>query len=295
MYDGPMPPIAEGYTDVTFDHDWTSMNHPHRRAVCIAPAKINLGLRVLERRPDGFHSIETVFQTLNLGDEIEVTDDGRAGFCCDLPGLSPEKNLAFQARTLFSHIVPAAAQVSLRISKHIPAGGGLGGGSSDAAAVLRLLRDLFPEPRLDLAPLALRLGSDVPFFLHSGTAHATGRGEILTPIPNIPLPIITLLLPPFGCSTPAVFQALTTAERGPRPAMGAKAWSELWKQNPRLALQNDLSAPARRVEPRMKVLHDWLEQQPHPAAMSGSGSTCYVLGPVEKPPPLEGVRLLTLT
>jgi 4-diphosphocytidyl-2-C-methyl-D-erythritol kinase len=270
------------------------MNHPHRRAVCIAPAKINLGLRILERRPDGFHSIETVFQTLGLGDEIEVLDDGRAGFSCDLPGLQPEKNLAFQARSLFAAVVPAAAKVSLKIAKHIPAGGGLGGGSSDAAAVLLLLSGLFPEARLDLDTLALRLGSDVPFFLHPPTAHATGRGEILIPIPNIPLPKITLILPPFGCSTPAVFQALTAAERGPRQAMGARAWSELWQQNPRLALHNDLSAPARRVEPRMQILHDWLAQQPYPSAMSGSGSTCYVLGPVTTPPPLEGVRILTL-
>lgn len=270
------------------------MNYRLRRAVCIAPAKINLGLRILERRPDGFHSIETVFQTLRLGDEVEVIDDGRAGFSCDLPGLTPEKNLAFQARSLFCQVVPAAARVSLRIAKHIPAGGGLGGGSSDAAAVLRLLAELFPDQQLDLATMALRLGSDVPFFLHPGTQHATGRGEILTAIPNIPLPVLTLVFPPFGCSTPAVFQALTTAERGPRPAMGAKAWSELWEQNPRLALHNDLSAPAQRVEPRMKILHDWLKQQPHPSAMSGSGSTCYVLGPVTTPPPMEGVRLLTL-
>jgi 4-diphosphocytidyl-2-C-methyl-D-erythritol kinase len=147
-----------------------------------AYAKINWALRVTGKRPDGFHNIETLFQTISLHDELTFERADRLSLTCDDPTIPvDETNLVTRA----AKAIGATARIHLQ--KRIPAGGGLGGGSSDAAAVLREFNRKDPH-------IALSLGSDVPFFLEGGTAYATGRGEILTPLRRVaPVPLLLLI------------------------------------------------------------------------------------------------------
>ena len=181
-----------------------------------APAKINLHLEILGRDAAGFHLLETVFQALDLADEVTVeTAPGEpVTICtCDLPGLEcGPGNLAVRAVEALRPHLPGLGSVRIHLAKRIPVGGGLGGGSSDAAAVLRAVDALAgPLPAATLRSVAASLGSDVPFFLVGGTAHGLGRGGDLTPLPVLPSQVVTLIFPPFGCPTPQVFAALTEA------------------------------------------------------------------------------------
>jgi len=149
-----------------------------------AYAKINLGLRVLRKRNDGFHDIETVFHRINLYDEIELTaKENGISFSSSGNEFSPDgsANLCVQAALLFQQETNTHRGVDIKLHKIIPVGAGLGGGSSDAATVLLALSELWniPVPFLKLREMALKLGSDVPYFLLDGTAYATGRGEVL--------------------------------------------------------------------------------------------------------------------
>lgn len=156
------------------------------RLVTLAPAKVNLVLRVGPRRPDGYHDLLTLMVPLDLADRVEVTVHGRpGGVSCRVPGrpeLDGPENLAARAAALVKERFGRPEAVAIRISKRIPVTAGLGGGSSDAAAVIRVLARAFRigDPRA-LAEVALATGSDVPFFLGPGPAWARGRGERLTP------------------------------------------------------------------------------------------------------------------
>jgi 4-diphosphocytidyl-2-C-methyl-D-erythritol kinase len=161
------------------------------RVVESARAKINLYLDVVRRRGDGFHDIETLFQSLDLADEValEPRGDGQLTFCCSLPRLcAPEDNLALRAAVLLRQRTGCGAGAHISLEKRIPVAAGLAGGSADAAAVLRGLNRLWglDLPQGELAALALELGSDVPYCLLGGLAAATGRGECLTPLPPLP-------------------------------------------------------------------------------------------------------------
>ena len=262
-----------------------------------APAKINLHLEVLGRRADGFHELETVFQTLDLHDRVSVRlepGDDAVDLACSDPTLPADHgNLAWRAGAAVLAARPGLGRISITLEKHLPAGAGLGGGSSDAAAVLRALAALDPRvAALDLPALALGLGSDVPFFLVGGTAHATGRGEVLTPLPDAPAPAGLTILMPDGAhlATPAVFQALTDDERGPRPGHGA-AWfvGRLAGGAPAIAA-NRLTAPARRLCPDLATLLDHLAKHNVPHLMTGSGAACVAFAAIAPPP---GVRAWT--
>ena len=254
-----------------------------------APAKINLYLEVLGRRSDGFHEIETVFQTLELADTITVAQTG-AGIvlACSDPSLPCDAgNLAFRAAAAYLERRPVLGGFRVEVLKRIPHGAGLGGGSSDAAAVLRACAALDPEPLspTDLATLALGLGSDVPVFLVGGTAHGTGRGEVLTPMADAPARTVTVLMPEASLPTPSVFKALTEVERGPRKPLGADRIAAAIADG---VLHNRLTAPACRLCPAVADLLAWLARLGVPHLMSGSGSACFALGPVPQPPP--GIR-----
>ena len=270
-----------------------------------APAKINLYLAVLGRRPDGYHELVTVMQALDLCDELRLRlvpregrpragppephqPDVRLRLAHPATGV-PEgaENLAARAGALVLSRAGAADELALEIEldKRIPAGGGLGGGSSDAAAVLVGANRLLGAP-LDgdaLAALAAQLGSDVAFFLHGGTALCTGRGERVQPLAP-PQPFeVTLLLPPFATPTERVYAALAAPPLAPgarrddklaalhRAADGADvaALERLFR--------NDLEAPARAVEPRLAALLDRTRLH-----LSGSGSTLFGYGRVEE-------------
>jgi 4-diphosphocytidyl-2-C-methyl-D-erythritol kinase len=258
-----------------------------------AHAKLNLYLEVLGRREDGFHRLETVFQTIGLHDELEVSL-GPAGtgiqLTCDDPSLPVDgRNLVWRAAAAF--IEGRRAEVGgivMRLRKRIPHGAGLGGGSSDAAAALRGLDRLLPgwhdEP--GLLRLAAVLGSDVPFFLMGGTALGEERGEVLTPLPPLLPRPVTILMPAARLATPAVFKELSDEERGPRPGRGREWWRARlvgggW---PTDLLFNRLGPPAARLCPELADLLQWLGRQGVPYLMSGSGAACFAFGELAAPP-----------
>lgn len=165
-----------------------------QRVTVLAPAKINWMLEVLGRRPDGYHEVRTVLQTISLSDTVilqpaaELTLSVRGGtraFRREMRA-SPESNLAFRAARLLRERTRNSVGVEIWLSKHVPVAAGLGGGSSDAAAVLRGLRVLWKLDISDeeLSSIGAELGSDVPFFLRGGTAIASGRGEVVEPLPD---------------------------------------------------------------------------------------------------------------
>lgn len=190
-----------------------------------APAKINLCLRVLGRRPDGYHDLESVFQMVGLYDEVTIRPR-RLGISVDVKGADLPRgcgNLAYDAAVALAREAGGSRAASIHLAKHIPLGAGLGGGSSDAAAVLiglnRLWRLRWPRPRL--ASLGAALGSDVPFFFFGPTAWVTGRGERVAPAPSLrpstsgPQPCWAVLVNPgFSVSTQWAFRALDQALGG---------------------------------------------------------------------------------
>lgn len=194
-----------------------------RRAEVAAPAKVNLFLRILHRRDDGFHALETVFQAVSLSDAVEVALVGD-GIRLELDGPElgpPEENLAVRAARAYREATGLASGVRIRLTKAIPAGAGLGGGSSDAAAVLRALEALTGRcPSARLHELAASLGSDVPFFLGpSPLAAATGRGERLSPWRPLPGTDLVLVLPPVHVATAEAYRTLARV-RASAPGAG---------------------------------------------------------------------------
>lgn len=180
----------------------------------IAHAKLNLTLDVLRRRPDGYHDLQMVMQEISLGDEIILRLDTGApwsviGGSQEIP--YDESNLAVKAAQLFFQKTGVKCTgLTLEIHKHIPVCAGMGGGSTDGAAVLRLLYDFYNAPisKTELYCLAEQTGSDVPFALFGGTALAEGKGQILTRLPSMGECFIVLCKPPFPISTPELFQVI---------------------------------------------------------------------------------------
>ena len=214
-----------------------------------AHAKINWSLRITGKRADGYHDLETVFQTISLHDTLIFRESDRLTLTCDDPSIpTDDSNLIIRA----ARALGKTAAIELR--KRIPAGGGLGGGSSDAAATLLALGG----DRDDLPELALSLGSDVPFFLVGGTAYATGRGEILTPMPPIHAPLL-LVLPEERVLTKDAFARIT---RYSEPA-GMNA-----------PYTNDFEEPVFALLPQLRAYKQRLyDAGARWAGMSGSGST----------------------
>ena len=162
-----------------------------------APAKINLTLEVLRKRPDGYHEIKSVLQTINLSDTLRLEISRDVTFRCDMRGWSAEKSLFPRAVDLLKKTTGCSLGVTVEIEKRIPLLSGLGGDSSDAAALLRGLNEIW---KLGLSPeklreLAAQLGSDAAFFLGGGTSLAEGRGEIITSLPSLPEMRVVLLIP----------------------------------------------------------------------------------------------------
>jgi len=164
----------------------------------LAPAKINLTLEVLAKRRDGFHEIRSVIQTINLCDSLRFHLSQNIEFKCDLLNWISEKSLVSKATDLLREVTGCTKGATIEINKRIPLLSGLGGDSSDAAAILRGLNKLWG---LSLSPgelleLAARLGSDVAFFLYGGTALVKGRGEVVTPLPPLPHMWVVVMIPP---------------------------------------------------------------------------------------------------
>ena len=178
-----------------------------------APAKVNLTLIVGARRDDGYHDVSTVMQTVGLYDTLTLTGGGSGlTMTCTDPDLPTDgSNLVLHAAALFcQELHLPVPDLHLHLQKRIPSQAGLGGGSSDAAAVLRAMRTLYaPEVSdAELERMAAALGSDVPFFIRGGTALATGRGERLAPLPRLREGWFVIVKPPEGFSTPAMYRRL---------------------------------------------------------------------------------------
>ncbi|MEA2344881.1 MAG: 4-diphosphocytidyl-2-C-methyl-D-erythritol kinase [Thermoanaerobaculia bacterium] len=224
-----------------------------------AYAKINWSLRITGKRADGFHDLETLFQTISLHDTLTFEDADHLSLTCDDPTIPvDERNLVIRAA--------GDAKVAIALHKEIPAGGGLGGGSSDAAATLVTLGKPSPE-------IALTLGSDVPFFLTGGTAYATGRGEILTPLPRLAGIPLLLLMPEERVSTARAFGML----RAFSPPLGIDRYRAMIEDDllsHATELVNDFEEPIFAMLPSLRTLKTQLyEAGAAWAAMSGSGST----------------------
>ena len=246
----------------------------------LAPAKLNLGLRVLGRRADGYHELSSVFVPLDLADEIELESAPAAqpAVTLELAGASAgvpadASNLAARAASEFVAEAGLAAAVRLRLTKRIPAAAGLGGGSSDAGAVLRGLAQLHPGalPQSALARLALRLGADVPFFLDPRPARVSGIGERSRALASLPELAFLLVNPGEPLATARVFESYDArplpARRAFEPGLG-------------LDLANDLEPAAERLCPAIGPLRERLRELGASAvALSGSGPTLFGLFP----------------
>jgi 4-diphosphocytidyl-2-C-methyl-D-erythritol kinase len=164
---------------------------------CVAPAKINLVLEVLGKRDDGYHEIRSLVQTINLCDVISFESADETSFECTEPSLQASDNLVVQAAELLREVGGYNKVAKIKLEKRIPWGAGLGGGSSDAATTLSALNELWglKLATSDLVELAARLGSDVPFFIHGGTALVEGRGEKVMPLATSMQSWFVLLLP----------------------------------------------------------------------------------------------------
>lgn len=240
-----------------------------------APAKINLSLRILGKRPDGFHELETLMVPLSLADEVEIAHAPGHGvsLACNDPEIpNGPDNLCVKAVELFREETGISHGISLSLMKRIPHGAGLGGGSSDAAAVLRGMNTLFDEPLVEeeLALLAASLGSDVPFFLHDGPAICKGRGEILEDAPPLPERTILLIKPPFPVPTAWAYKRYVELKEA-----GTKLLPEPVQKLGDLVLQNDLEPPVFEKYLLLPVMKECLREQAsvESAFMTGSGST----------------------
>jgi 4-diphosphocytidyl-2-C-methyl-D-erythritol kinase len=235
-------------------------------------AKINWSLRVTGRRDDGFHDLETVFQTISLHDTLTFQPSDELTLTCDDPLIpTDDTNLILRAARAIG-----VTRVAVDVQKRIPAGGGLGGGSSNAATTLRALSE-----RRDLAQLALSLGSDVPFFLIGGTAYATGRGEVLTPMePLRGIPLL-LVLPEERVMTGEAYAKIT---RYSEP-LGMAAYRDF------TSFTNDFEEPVFAMFPRLRTFKErLLDAGAVYAAMSGSGSTIFGAFANEKARDLAAAR-----
>jgi 4-diphosphocytidyl-2-C-methyl-D-erythritol kinase len=260
-----------------------------RRAARVhAPAKVNLRLRVLARRPDGYHDIETLFQAIDLADEVVVERKGR-GVELEVRGANVgpvSENLAFRAASRLRAEAGLEHGLRVTLTKRVPAGAGLGGGSSDAAAVLRCVARLagFPESHSLLFRVALELGSDVPFFLGSSPlALGRGRGEIIEPLPPLPAADLVLVSPPVHVSTAAAYGLLAEARRGRTREGGARALDRpppvpaTWREVAALA-DNDFESVVTRLHPEIaRALAALRAAGASIAMMSGSGSSSFGL------------------
>jgi 4-diphosphocytidyl-2-C-methyl-D-erythritol kinase len=235
-----------------------------------APAKLNLFLRITGRRPDGYHELQTVFRLLDWGDEIRlrVRPDGQIRRLHDVPGVPEASDLAVRAAQLLQQHAGVSIGADVAVEKRVPMGGGLGGGSSDAATVLVALNWLW---RLDLpvdtlADLGRQLGADVPVFVRGRSAWAEGVGEQLTPLP-LPRRTYVVLDPHEFVPTAALFQTPELTRNAPRATISSFASGE--------TTENAFAPVVRARHPRVAAALDWLGGFGQ-ARLSGSGGCVFL-------------------
>lgn len=243
-----------------------------------APAKINLSLRVSSKvREDGFHNVDILMAPIDLQDELDFHNSRTTTLLCDTPGVpTDESNLVFKAIREFEKAYGRKAKQRITLTKHIPHGAGLGGGSADAAITLKAVNEILGTgyDAEELHAMAAALGSDVPFFLNPVISRCTGRGEIVTPVPELAdwtSPLV-LIKPQFGVSTPTAYKGLTCSRRHKNVSYGAQ-------QVDGITLINELERPVFAKFPILGMWKMWLLEQEgvRGALMSGSGSSLFAL------------------
>jgi 4-diphosphocytidyl-2-C-methyl-D-erythritol kinase len=257
------------------------MPRPHTEHL-LAPAKINLCLHILGRRADGYHLIESVMAPISLHDELSVTVGSTARTSLIRVSSDSEaapgdaSNLAHRAAALFLARIGAVAEITVTLCKRIPVGSGLGGGSSDAAAVLVALNRIFDRPLRseELARLGAEIGADVTFFVHGHPARVCGIGE---QVEAIPLPVIPLVVcwDRYSLSTKLVYAGVDLSLTTGQPASNIPHSVSGPSWNPE-RLVNDLELPAARIHPQILALKARLiEAGAQGALMTGSGSAVF--------------------
>lgn len=247
-----------------------------------APAKLNLFLHVVGRRADGYHLLESVFVLIDRQDRIDLRlrDDGRIHRITAIAGVPPEQDLCVRAARLLADETGTSLGVDIGLRKVIPMGGGLGGGSSDAATVLLGLNRLWRLnlPRRQLQSLALRLGADVPFFIHGRSAFVTGIGEVMTDIDHRQQTFV-VVAPPVGVATATVFAAPElTLDTKPIKIAGFSRALEHAIENGRNDLQPVVEARVAAVAAALDALGSAVTEsglERSRVRMSGSGSCVY--------------------
>ena len=255
-------------------------------------AKVNLRLDIFGKRADGYHELRTIFQTVSLHDEVRLRASRSAGISLAIHGnavLSQEpsrENLVYRAVDALRASLKIRSGVEIELHKKIPAGRGLGGGSSDAAAALlgylRLTKARIREPRL--LEIASSLGADVPFFLHGGRALGVSRGDEIYPLPDIPKLTLLIVSPrSIHVATPAAYKWLKAA---PLSLTKSSADSKLWKfcalcwSVQGSGLSNDFERPVFRRHPRLgQIKRALLQGGASEASLAGSGSAVFGVFP----------------
>lgn len=258
-----------------------------KQASVQAHAKINLTLDVTGRRPNGYHDVCMVMQSIGIHDIVTVSTGTGAQAIeltishCDLP--ADNSNLAYRAAELFLHTIHKESDgIHIHIEKHNPIAAGLAGGSTDAAAVLVLLNDLYETglTQEQLMEMGLKLGADVPFCIAGGTMLSEGIGEILTPLPDAPQAFVVLCKPPVAVSTPAIYRAIDDVEIAKRPdtpaMLNALRSGDL--QAVSHQLYNVMQPITAQMHPEIDdICQTMREQGALHAIMSGSGPTVFGL------------------
>ncbi|MCO5214702.1 MAG: 4-(cytidine 5'-diphospho)-2-C-methyl-D-erythritol kinase [Thermomicrobiales bacterium] len=248
----------------------------------LAPAKLNLGLAVLARRGDGYHEIDTIMAMIDLCDEIIVTQRPEPGIeITGMDDVPPEHNLIYRAAESWCTRTEVPLAHTFQVRKRIPSPGGLGGGSSDAAATFRALNALHGHPLTseELQSLAAQLGADCPFFLGSPTARATGIGTELTPISS-PHNAVAVIVPTVGieAKTAKLYGSLQATDYGSTAEIDIVELSlqdDQWLAES--ALPNSFDRPVGNLMPEVKILQDSMLEHGIEASLTGAGPGQYAL------------------
>ena len=242
-----------------------------------APAKVNLSLKVMGKREDGYHNVDLLMAKLDLADELTFQKSNTTRLKCGTEGVpTDENNLVFKAVREFEKVYGRKAKQNITLTKNVPFGAGLGGGSADAAVTLNALNEILGTgyEYEELHAMAAAIGSDVPFFLNPVVSRCTGRGEIVTPVPELAewsSPIV-LIKPVFSVSTPSAYKGLSGAHRMKEVNYGAQVVDGI-------RLVNELERAVFTKFPVLGLWKMWMLRQEgvRAALMSGSGSTLFAL------------------
>ncbi len=233
-----------------------------------APAKLNLFLHITGRRPDGYHNLQTLFQLLDYGDELHFTlrNDSALNLRCSLPALANEQNLILRAAVLLQQHTGCTLGCDIFLDKRLPMGGGIGGGSSDAATTLLALNKLWQlQLSTDtLAELGMKLGADVPVFVHGNTAFAEGVGERLTPL-FMPEKYYLVATPDCHVSTAEIFRH-PDLTRDSLPISASEVLTSAWR--------NDCQPLVEKLYPNVAITLQWLVEYA-PSRMTGTGASVF--------------------